>query len=331
MVDVDRLPLMFVRALDVAAEYEGATAPNPPVGCVILDVDGNELAIAAHQKAGQPHAEALAIQKCREAGLIERIHTLIVTLEPCNHQGRTPACTNAILATPAKHVWIGASDPNSHVKGGGAAYLSALGLEVRFWSELDHRSALRAQRLIAPFAKYQKSGWPWVTVKQALNIHGAMIPPLGEKTFTSEASLIYAHQLRKRADAIISGSGTVLADAPLFTVRRVADFAGKRRTLVLMDRRQRIPSEYITAATARGFDVMRCGSITEALQRLGDAGAMEVLVEAGPQLMAAVLSSGLWDEHILIKQSASHTMGDEISVTLNVNETKEFADVLRHY
>jgi diaminohydroxyphosphoribosylaminopyrimidine deaminase / 5-amino-6-(5-phosphoribosylamino)uracil reductase len=118
--DVGRLQAAFGHALQAAVEFEGATAPNPPVGCVILDADGNELAVAAHRAAGQPHAEALAIQKCREAGLAERIHTLIVTLEPCNHQGRTPPCTSAILATPARQIWIGAQDPNPHVEGGGA-------------------------------------------------------------------------------------------------------------------------------------------------------------------------------------------------------------------
>jgi diaminohydroxyphosphoribosylaminopyrimidine deaminase / 5-amino-6-(5-phosphoribosylamino)uracil reductase len=323
--DVGRLQAAFGHALQAAAEFEGATAPNPPVGCVILGADGSELAVAAHHAAGQPHAEALAILKCKEAGLAERIHTLIVTLEPCNHQGRTPPCTSAILATPAKQIWIGTPDPNSHVKGGGAALLRASGLDVQFWPEGE--IALQAKRLIAPFAKLKSTGLPWVTVKQALNRNGSMIPPAGQKTFTSQASLILAHQLRKRADAIMTGSGTVVADAPLFTVRHVQDFAGKRRKLVLMDRRHRISVDYIAAASARGFDVLMGTSIADVLHILGKAGVMEVLVEAGPQLTQEVLSSGLWDEHVLIQQSEQR---DKITITQN-NSTKEFANVLRHH
>ncbi len=312
----------FGRALQAAREFEGATAPNPPVGCVILDADGNELAMAAHQKAGEPHAEALAIQKCRDAGTVNLIHTLVVTLEPCNHHGRTPPCTKAILTTPAKHIWIGAQDPNPHVQGGGAAVLRAAGLNVEFWP--DPEFVAQAQRLIAPFAKLKATGLPWVTVKQALDVNGSMIPPVGHKTFTSHSSLVLAHHIRKRADAIITGSGTVLADAPHFNVRHIPDFEGKRRKLVVLDRRRRVSQDYITAATARGFEVFISDSVPAALQMLGDAGVMEVLVEAGPTLTQDILTTGQWDEHVLIEQASPH---DRITITQN----KEFAHVLRNH
>ena len=106
----DILPAMTLALLE-APKFEGATAPNPPVGCVLLDRDGNVLSIAAHQKAGALHAEALAIKQCDDPA---RIHTVVVTLEPCNHTGRTGPCTEAILATPARQVWIGMADPNPH-------------------------------------------------------------------------------------------------------------------------------------------------------------------------------------------------------------------------
>lgn len=316
---VEKLHAGFARALAAAQEYEGATAPNPPVGCVILDDSCNELAVAAHQKAGQLHAEALAIQKCRDAGVVDRIHIIIVTLEPCNHQGRTGPCTAAILATPAKHIWIGARDPNPQVLGGGVGVLQAAGVDVQFWP--DAKSALR---LIAPFKKLKSTGLPWVTVKQALDINGSMIPAVGQKTFTSPSSLMLAHELRKRADAIITGSGTVRADAPLFTVRHVADFANKRRTLVVMDRRRRISQDYISAATANGFDVVIGDSFLDALRLLGEAGVMEVLVEAGPLLTTEILSSGFWDEHVMIEQSPST---DKITITQN----QGFKNVFRHH
>ena len=327
----DRTSLLqaFFAALNAAQEFEGATAPNPPVGCVILSRDGKVLAIAAHQKAGELHAEASAIEICRRNGTISDIHTLIVTLEPCNHHGRTPPCTGAILGTPAKEIWIGVADPNGHVKGGGAEALRKAGLGVHFWNELPAADDLarRAKRLIAPFAKRVTTGLPWITVKQAITREGSMIPPPGAKTFTSSSSLDLAHALRKRADAILTGSGTVLADAPLLTVRRVSDFPGKGRKLVLMDRRHRIPRSYIEDAAARGFDVMLPNSLEETFQVLGNAGVNEVLVEAGPELTDAVLSSGHWDEHVLITQNASPDMPDIITITSNT----ESAHVLRNH
>ncbi len=319
----------FSAALAAALEFEGATAPNPPVGCVILSRDGKVLATAAHQKAGELHAEASAIETCRRNGTVADIHTLIVTLEPCNHHGRTPPCTGAILGTPAKEIWIGVADPNGHVKGGGAEALRAAGLSVQFWNELPAAIDLahRAKRLIAPFAKRVTTGLPWITVKQAINRQGTMLPTPGAKTFTSSSSLDLAHTLRKRADAILTGSGTVLADAPLLNVRRLPDFPGKRRKLVLMDRRRRIPQSYIENAATRGFDVMLPNSLEGAFDKLGQAGVNEVLVEAGPELTTAILSSGQWDEHVLITQDASPDLPDKITI----NSKTESSHVLRNH
>ena len=291
------LPAMKLALLE-AQKFEGATAPNPPVGCVLLDKDGNVLSIAAHQKAGAFHAEALAIRQCAER---ELIHTVVVTLEPCNHTGRTGPCAEAILSTPAKHVWIGMADPNPHVAGGGADRLRQAGLNVQFLNQADApKLKSDLQRLIAPFAKRATQGLPWAAIKQAINAQGSMIPPSGQKTFTSQSSLILAHQLRRRADAIITGSGTVLADDPHFTVRLVEDFANKQRHLVLFDRRRRIPQSYLDAAITRGFKISFADDLLQALKHLSEVGALEVLVEAGPSLTQSFLESNLWDEHVLI-------------------------------
>ena len=144
-----------------------------------------------------------------------------------------------------------------------------------------------------------------MTVKQALNAQGSMIPPQGQKTFTSERSLRFAHELRKRSDAILTGSGTVLADEPLFTVRRVPDHLEKSRWLILLDRRNRVPELYLAKAHLAGFRVVRFLDLQKSLEFLGSQGVLEVLVEAGPELTRSILDGGFWDTHVLIETSPS--------------------------
>jgi diaminohydroxyphosphoribosylaminopyrimidine deaminase / 5-amino-6-(5-phosphoribosylamino)uracil reductase len=306
-------------ALAAARRFEGATAPNPPVGCVLLDAVGNVLAVAAHEKAGTPHAEARAMDEAQARGRLSDIHTVVVTLEPCNHQGRTPPCTEAILSTPAKRVVFGLSDPNPHVAGGGDARLREAGLRVEAFAG----DAAQLQRLVAPFRKRVTQGLPFVTVKQAINREGSMLPPAGEKTFTWQGSLLIAHALRRRADAIITGSGTVLADAPLFTVRHLPDHMGKRRPLYILDRRRRVPSSYLTAAAQRGLDGVIVSDLETVLRAAAAAGINEILVEAGPQLTAHVLHSPFWDEHVRITQTKGE---DKVEI-----QTRGGGNVLRHH
>ena len=217
----DAVTAAMQSALLAAQDWVGATAPNPPVGCALLDQQGRIITLAAHHGAGQLHAEALAIKQARDAGRVAEIAAVVVTLEPCNHHGRTPPCTEAILATPARLVVFAQADPNPKVAGQGAARLRAAGLDVE-----EFRADAASKRLIAPFKKQVTQGLPWVTVKQAINMSGTMLPPPNQKTFTSPQSLLLAHQLRKRTDAILTGSGTILADAPLFTIRHVPDSCG---------------------------------------------------------------------------------------------------------
>tara|TARA_R110002020_G_scaffold10801_2_gene41000 strand:- start:2461 stop:3510 length:1050 start_codon:yes stop_codon:yes gene_type:complete len=329
----------FAHALDLARAHEGATAPNPPVGCVLLDAQGQELATGAHRRAGQLHAEAEAIAQAHALGLDETIDTVVVTLEPCNHHGRTPPCAEAILDTGARQVWIACRDPNPKVVGGGAERLRAAGLKVNFLSDLVHSSAssllAEAERLIAPFAKRVQTGLPFVTIKQAISASGSMVPAIGTRTFTSTASLELAHRLRRRADAILTGSGTVLADDPLFTVRLVPDHPNKQRVLVLLDRRRRISEAYLLAARQRGFAVHLADDVHQALDVIGAASGMEVLVEAGPTLTTYMLAAGLWDEHVLIEQAANADGTDRVSRGRNPapqfrSQGKE-RDVLGHH
>jgi diaminohydroxyphosphoribosylaminopyrimidine deaminase/5-amino-6-(5-phosphoribosylamino)uracil reductase len=305
-------------ALAAAGAFAGATAPNPPVGCVALDESGNVLAVEAHQRCGGPHAEASAIADCRSRGRLERLHTLVVTLEPCNHQGRTPPCTEAILQTPAQAVWVGARDPNGGVAGGGMARLADAGLEVGLWGALRHDAAAglesAAQRLIGPFSTRCQRARPWLTVKQAVAADGGMMAPGGRGTFTSKSSLTLAHRLRRRADAIITGSGCILADDPAFTVRHVPDHPGKQRVLAILDRRGRTPRAYVEAAKARGFDVIVRGDLDTLPGELAARGVLEALVEAGPTLHQAFLDRDLWDERVIVRQSPVPGAPDAIEI-----------------
>ncbi|WP_273689917.1 bifunctional diaminohydroxyphosphoribosylaminopyrimidine deaminase/5-amino-6-(5-phosphoribosylamino)uracil reductase RibD [Ketogulonicigenium vulgare] len=308
--DVQAIAAAAQRAVLAARAYQGATAPNPPVGCAILDSKGAVLAVAAHQKAGSAHAEALAIAACRAAGTYDQIDTFVVTLEPCNHHGQTAPCTDAILQTPARRVFIGARDPNPRVAGGGTARLRAAGLAVHDWQALGMAgTGIGADALIAPFRKRVLTGRPWITVKQVVDAGGSMIPPAGRKTFARQSSLELAHAMRRRAEVIVTGAGTVLADWPLFTVRHLPDFPDHRRALVVLDRRGRVPTRYLTDAQTRGFDARIATDLAEALH---DPRATEVLVEAGPILTDAVLQTALWDQHVLIRVGAD---ADTITTT----------------
>lgn len=304
----------FASAIEAATEFAGATAPNPPVGCAIFDAQGRLLACEGHRKAGLAHAEAAAIAACGKAGTYAAIDTIIVTLEPCNHLGRTGPCADAILATPARSVWIGARDPNPHVAGGGAEKLAKGGIDVRWLETLEHPRTIQlaqgVRRLIAPFRKWSTTGRPWITIKQALNRTGSMIPQAGHKTFTSAGSLLLAHKLRRRADAIITGSGTILADNPLFSVRRLEDHPQKSRKLSILDRRGRTPKQYLDAARARGFDVRLEQDIDTMLRHLGEDAVLEALVEAGPTLVEAFLQRNEWDERVILQQAKDENSPD---------------------
>jgi len=311
----------FTAAIEEARRFIGATAPNPPVGAAALDSQGQILDVAAHSRAGTEHAEAKLLRQLREKGILEKARTLIVTLEPCNHTGRTPPCTEAILANPQiSEILVGATDPNPKVPGAGIARLRRMGRSVSVLAP-DSRLALDCHRLIAPFARWATQGLPWVVVKTAHRFQdeterayfcrepstlfsdperllASMTPDPGRKTFTSEPSLHDAHLLRKQSDALLTGSGTVIRDNPSFTVRLVPDHPEKHRELLILDRSSRVPDEWLASARSRGLLPVRIqsGELRAVLQDLASRGAHQVLVEAGPRVSRWVLNSGLWSE-----------------------------------
>ena len=308
MADISKFERGLDAALLEALKWMGATSPNPPVGAAALDMSGDVIAVAAHTHAGGPHAEAALLELCRQNGTLKDIHTLCVTLEPCNHQGRTPPCTDAIIKAGIGCVVVGTKDPNPHVKGGGIEHLEKAGIKV-----ITSIREEASKKLIHAFAYHALTGKPFVTVKRAFNKSGSMIPSIGQKTFTSQKSLHLAHALRKKADAILTGSGTILADSPLFTVRHLADFPEKKRLLAILDRRGRVPQSYVKSATERGFHVVLYQDIAGAIEDLSLRGARDILVEAGPLVSKAFLDCNFWTASVKITASDS----DEINIAFN--------------
>jgi diaminohydroxyphosphoribosylaminopyrimidine deaminase/5-amino-6-(5-phosphoribosylamino)uracil reductase len=168
---------------------------------------------------------------------------------------------------------------------------------------------------LGPFLKRVTQGLPWITIKQALDPQGSMIPPPGAKTFTSESSLRFAHELRRRSDAILTGSGTILADEPEFTVRKIPDHREKIRALWIADRRARVSDAFLRDALSRRLMAERVPDWREALTQAGSLGVLEVLVEAGPGLSAAVLQSQLWDRWVRfqVREGEPDTVLDEMA------------------
>lgn len=201
-------------ALRLAGKAAGMTYPNPLVGAVIIDAKGNIIGRGLHKRAGSPHAEVMAL---RDAGSVPKGSTMVVTLEPCNHYGRTPPCTLAIRQSGIKRVVVGARDTNPGVRGGGIGYLRRAGIEVVSGVCED-----RAKRLNEAYFKHVTTGLPFVSVKVALGIDGKMAAGDGSSRWiTSEYMRKVAHGLRNGVDAVAVGVGTIIKDDPELTVRLV--------------------------------------------------------------------------------------------------------------
>lgn len=305
----------MLRACDEARLWVGATAPNPPVGAVACDEKGSILAVAAHRRAGDDHAEVALLKLCREKNLMSQVHTIVITLEPCNHSGRTPPCTETLIQGGICRVVTGVRDPNTAVKGGGCERLRRAGIDV-----IEGVEAEACRRLIHPFAFHALTDKPFVTVKRAFDEKGSMFPDKGHKTFTSKESLVLAHKLRKKADAIVTGSGTIIADKPLFNVRHVQDHVGKRRILAILTRSGRVSRDYLNEAAERGLDALIYSNIDDCFSDLVNRGARDVLIEAGPTLSDAILASPHWT----MKADIHKGTPDKVEISFNSKYTIPF-------
>lgn len=205
------------RAFELAARGQGFVEPNPMVGAVLVDDELRLLGEGSHQRFGGPHAEVEAIADATKRRRKKKLKdaTLFVSLEPCCHFGKTPPCTQAILAAGIRKVVVGRTDPNPQVAGGGIAELRAAGVEVEV-GLLE----TEAKWLTAPFAKRVTTGLPWVIAKWAMSWDGKIATGSGDsKWISNEASRAVVHQMRGRMDAIVVGAETARRDDPLLTAR----------------------------------------------------------------------------------------------------------------
>jgi diaminohydroxyphosphoribosylaminopyrimidine deaminase/5-amino-6-(5-phosphoribosylamino)uracil reductase len=300
---------LMKEAIALARQGLGRTAPNPPVGALVVK-DGEIAGKGFHPKAGMPHAEIYALQA---AGLRARDATLYVTLEPCNHHGRTPPCTQAIIEAGIGRVVIGTVDPNPKVAGRGIERLQGSGLEVTAGVCRDE-----ADDLISWYATWLKEGRPYVILKAAITLDGRIAASSGDSRWiSSEESRTVVHELRDHVDGIIVGVGTVVKDDPLLTCRIEG---GRDPMRIILDTDFAVPaaskclgegSLVFTAKpqdsrpeiTERGAKVVwlepdAAGMLPweQVLAHLGGSGLHAVMVEGGSSVYTSLLESRCVDK-----------------------------------
>ncbi len=273
------------RAFELAARGQGFVEPNPMVGAVLVDESLSLLGEGFHQQFGGPHAEVEAIADATKRRRKKKLKdaTLFVSLEPCCHFGKTPPCSQAILAAGIRKVVVGRTDPNPQVAGGGIAELRAAGVEV----EVGMLEA-EAKRLTAPFAKRLTTGLPWVIAKWAMSWDGKIATGSGDsKWISNESSRAVAHQLRGRMDAIVVGAETARRDDPLLTARP----AGPRvATRVVLDSIASLRTDSQLVRTANDAPLLILAgpdAPTENVARLRAAGAEVCVLGAEADQTAA--------------------------------------------
>ncbi|MHB9072100.1 MAG: bifunctional diaminohydroxyphosphoribosylaminopyrimidine deaminase/5-amino-6-(5-phosphoribosylamino)uracil reductase RibD [Desulfobaccales bacterium] len=300
-------------ALRLAAKGAGWVSPNPMVGAVVVKA-GQVVGQGYHRRAGLPHAEVEAL---RSAGEAARGADLYVTLEPCNHQGRTPPCTRAILAAGVRRVIIAARDPNPQVTGGGAEFLAEQGVDVTA-GVLE----TEARQLNEAWYHWVKTGRPWVMAKAACSLDGKIATATGESQWlTGESARAFGHRLRHHVDAILVGVGTVLADNPQLTAR-LPRGRSQDPIRIVLDSRLRLPldaklvtlnsqaptwvattnqapPDTVRTLEDRGVQILVLPaddgrvSLPALLQILGERQVQSVLVEGGAETLGAFFDQRL--------------------------------------
>ncbi|ORA08641.1 bifunctional diaminohydroxyphosphoribosylaminopyrimidine deaminase/5-amino-6-(5-phosphoribosylamino)uracil reductase RibD [Mycobacterium arosiense] len=271
-------------AIDQSNQVKGTTYPNPPVGAVILDARGEVVGVGATEPAGGDHAEILAL---RRAGDLAAGGTVVVTLEPCNHYGKTPPCVNALLDAKVGTVVYAVADPNPQAAGG-SARLEEAGVTVGSGVLADEVTG-------GPLREWlhkQRTGLPHLTWKYASSVDGRSAAADGSSQWiSSEASRLDLHRRRAAADAIVVGTGTVLADDPALTARLPDGSLADRQPLRVVVGMREIPSEAKVLNDDSRTMLIRTHDPMEVLKAVADR--TDVLLEGGPTLAGAFLRAGV--------------------------------------
>jgi diaminohydroxyphosphoribosylaminopyrimidine deaminase/5-amino-6-(5-phosphoribosylamino)uracil reductase len=280
----DSLAAAMRLAIDQSNHVKGTTYPNPPVGAVILDAGGEVVGVGATEPAGGDHAEILAL---RRAGDLAVGGTVVVTLEPCNHYGRTPPCVNALLDAKVGTVVYAVADPNPEASGG-AARLEEAGVAVQSGVLADEVTG-------GPLREWlhkQRTGLPHLTWKYASSVDGRSAAADGSSQWiSSEASRLDLHRRRAAAGAIVVGTGTVLADDPALTARLPDGSLADRQPLRVVVGMREIPSEAKVLNDDSRTMLIRTHDPMEVLKAVSDR--TDVLLEGGPTLAGAFLRAGV--------------------------------------
>jgi diaminohydroxyphosphoribosylaminopyrimidine deaminase/5-amino-6-(5-phosphoribosylamino)uracil reductase len=303
-------------ALSLAKRGAGYTSPNPMVGAVVVK-DHRVVGKGYHRAVGLAHAEVNAID---DAGAEARDATLYVTLEPCNHTGRTPPCTEKILEAGIRRVVVAMADPNPQVTGGGNAYLASRGIDVDCGILAE-----RALKLNESFVKHSRTGLPFVILKCAATLDGRLATRTGDsKWITGPRSRQFVHRVRHEVDAIMVGAGTVTADDPSLTTR-LENKKGRNPRRIIIDTRLSLPETAKVLRPSADSDTMLVAGpgapvdkkerlaglgatilemplvngridLADLMKHLGKMGVTSLLVEGGGGVLASALKDGIADK-----------------------------------
>lgn len=332
------------QALELAVLGRYSTKPNPCVGCVIVQ-ENQIVGEGWHQKAGEPHAEVHAL---KQAGDLAKHATAYVTLEPCNHQGKTPPCADALMAAGVSNVVIAMQDPNPLVAGQGIEKLRAAGINVSI-GLMESEAAI----LNKAFIHKMTTGKPYIMSKVAMSLDGKTAMASGESQWiTGAAAREDVHRLRAQSDVVLTGVGTVLADNPKLTARDgLGDLSVRQPGIVVLDSRLKTPLDAAIIANGINTTILTCSDNEQAKSALIKAGCQvkvvaadangqvdlqavqawlneqainSVMIEAGSLLNGACLQAGLVDE--LVVYMAPSALGADARGAFSMPTVTQLSD-----
>ncbi len=342
-------------ALELASEGKGSVSPNPMVGCIIIDGDGNKIGQGYHKKFGEAHAEVNAIASVKDKRKLNGA-TVYVTLEPCSHTGKTPPCADMLTEYPLKKVVVAMKDPNPKVNGSGIRILKNAGIEVEV-GVLEKE----AEKLNEFFIHHQNFGRPFITLKIAQTVDGFLAAADGDSQWISgKQSRKKVHEWRAEYDAVMVGRTTAMADNPGLTVRHVKGRQPKRividgpfelprsldlfsdkhekKTIILTWNKEASQDEadpmlkvlaqnYFRGEIIQTPKLDGHVDLREAFKMLAQNGISSILVEGGQQLSSALIKQGLVDKLCVFIAPKLLGAGTRSVLNIGINKMNEIAEL----